>query len=211
MKVRPGTGIRGTRIDQAVRDWPCPGEQFLGGRRRRLHPLGHVFEQRAGWIIGDDDALPFRERLHLGGGRQIDVVEFRQCSRIGAEQVDPELLVDAGGQRVRAGQHEVDVDAARILLRLDLARELRRRRLGEGDARNEIGLCLAVIFDGLLRQREIARDIDDVERHRLLRQRQLREARAAEGRNACRTCNTADECPSGNRCLHGLPPVFCAT
>ena len=55
---------------------------------------------------------------------------------------------------------------ARILLRLDLAREFRSRRLGEGDPRNEVRLRLAVVFDGLLRQRQIAGDVDDVERDR---------------------------------------------
>ena len=67
---------------------------------------------------------------------------------------------------------------------LILPGEFRSRRLGEGDARNEVGLGLAVILDGLLRQRQIAGDVDDVEGDRACRQGQLGKARAAEGGNA---------------------------
>ena len=134
---------------------------------------------------------------------------FGQRVGVVRQQLDPELLLDAGRERVGAGQHEVDVDAARILLRLDLAGQLGRRRLGEGDARHELGLGLAVVLDGLLGQRQVAGDVDDVERHRRFRQRQLRLSRAAERGDAGRARDAADESTSAIRWRHVYPPCFC--
>ena len=125
------------------------------------------------------------------------------------DQVDPELLLDAGGERIGAGEHEVDVDPARILLRLDLACEFGSRRLGEGDARDQVRLRLAVVLDGLLRQRQVAGDIDDVERDGARRQGRLRKARPAEGRNAGSARGATDEGPSGDQGSSCLPPVLC--
>ena len=50
---------------------------------------------------------------------------FGRLPAYARQQLDPELLVDAGRERVGAGQHQVDVDAAGVLLRLDLARQFR--------------------------------------------------------------------------------------
>ena len=53
-------------------------------------------------------------------------------------QRHPQFLVDPRRQPIGAGQHQVDIDAPRVLLRLQLARQLRRRRLGEGDLRHQL-------------------------------------------------------------------------
>ena len=77
--------------------------------------------------------------------RQVDVLQLRQLGGVVGHQRHPQLLVDAGGQRVGAGQHQVDIDAARRLLRLQLARQFRRRRLAEGDLRHQLGIRLGEI------------------------------------------------------------------
>jgi hypothetical protein len=88
------------------------------------------------------------------------------------EELDPEVLLDAGRQRVEAADDEVDIDPAGLLHRLDLARQLRRRGLDEGHARDQVLLGVAVVLERLLQQRQRAADIDDVERDRGFRQRQ---------------------------------------
>jgi hypothetical protein len=80
--------------------------------------------------------------LHLAGAILIDLVEVGQLVLVGGQNVDPQILFQPGSKRIRAGEDQIDVDAVRILLRLDLARKLRGRSLGEGDARDEVRVAL---------------------------------------------------------------------
>ncbi len=124
---------------------------------------------------------------------------------MGRQQFAPtDCCSQAGRERVGAGQHEIDVDATGILLRLDLAGQFGRRRLGEGDLRDEIGLGLAVGLDRLLRQREIAGDVDDVEGYGRIRQSEPLSARGpwTEGQPQCR----ADEMPASRIIVHRFLP-----
>ena len=174
-----GPRIGGARVHEAVGVGLAPGEQRLCGRRRLLHLLGHVFEQRSRRVVGDGDPLVLGELLHLRRARQVLSFEVGELVGVFRQQVDPQPLLDAGGQPVGAGEHEVDVDAAGVLLRLDLAGELGRRRLGEGDPADRLRMIGAVFLDRLLGQCEVAGDVDDVDR--LWRRRQCR--RLSPGRD----------------------------
>ena len=174
--------IGGTRVHEAVGIGLAPGEQLLRGLRRLLHLLGHVLEERSRGVVGDGDPFVLGERLHLR--RALEVLSFEVAKLVGVfrQQFDPEPLLDAGGEPIGAGEHEVDIDAAGVLLRLDLAGELGRRRLGEGDPADRLRMVGAVFLDRLLGQRQVAGDVDDVDRLRRRRQcRRLRPGRGGEG------------------------------
>ena len=108
-----------------------PIEQFLRGLRRRLHRIGHVFDDRTGRAEHHAHRLVLCQTLHLPGARQVDDLQVRQRRGVVGHERDPQSAVDAGRQGVGPGQHQVDVHAVRGLLRLDLAGQLRRRRLAE--------------------------------------------------------------------------------
>ena len=166
MKARPGPELAGRAYMKRLGLAFAQSSSSWRGRRRR-DLVGHVFEQRPG-RVEHDARRPgsLRERLHLRGAGQIDLVELGQLVGEIGQHLRPQLLLDAGRQRVDAGQHDVDVDAVGVLLRLDLAGQLRRGRFGEGDLGDELGLRRGIGLDGLLRERQIAGDIDDVERDR---------------------------------------------
>ena len=103
------------------------------------------------------DAEPLAQRLHLLGGVEQDRVEVGQGAGLIREKLDPEVLRDAGAQRVGPGEHEVDVETARGLLGGDLAGQLRRGRLVEGQRRNKLRIGGGVGLDSRLRQRQVAR------------------------------------------------------
>src|SRR6185436_10819016 len=91
-----------------------------------------------------------------------------------------------------------DVDALGALHRLDLARQLGRGRLGEGDARDEIRVLGAVALDRVLRQREVAGDVDDVEGNGAFRQRGRLRQRLERNERGER---------GGDDAKHGAPPL----
>jgi len=78
----------------------------------------------------------------------------------------------------------VDVAATRALHRLQLARELRRRRLGEADLGDHVRMLLLVGLDRILRQCEVAGDIDDVDGDRR-GQKRTRDAKQRCAKGAC--------------------------
>jgi hypothetical protein len=160
-----------------------PGEQAFGRGRHVLDPLRRVFDQRAGRIIDDRHAIALAELVHVEGGRQIVGVQVRQRAAVIRIQLRPQVLIDAGGQAVEAGQHDVDVEMVGVLLGLDLAGEFRRRRLGVVELGDVLRMGLAVVLEALLGQGERAADVDDVDR--LCCRRQRRGIRRASMRRAC--------------------------
>src|SRR5439155_5477226 len=113
---------------------------------------------------------------------EIFSVELAELVGVFRQQVDPQPLLDAGGQPIGAGEYEIDIDAAGTLLRLYLAGKLGRRRLGEGDPADRLRMIGAVFLDRLLGQRQVAGDVDDVDRlWRRRRSRRLRPGRVGEG------------------------------
>ena len=140
-----------------------------------LHRVGHVFQDRPGRAEHHAYPLVLRQTLHLQRARQIDVLQVGQRGGVVGDDRNPQLLVDAGGQPVGAGQHQVDVHSPGVLLRLDLARQFRRRRLREGDLRHQLRVRLGVGLHRALGELQLARHVDDVERDR----------RGGQRRSAC--------------------------
>ena len=103
-------------------------------------------------------------------------------------------LLDAGGEDVEAAEHQLDVGAVRPLHRLQLAGQFRRRRLGEGEAR-DVGRVLGLVgLDRVLQQRERAADVDDVDDERGFRR--LRHKAAADRKRGGKTARaTPDRMP----------------
>ena len=121
MNVRPGPGIGRPRVDQPVRIGLAPGEQLLRRGRGLLDLVRVVLEQRTRGHERDLDALVLRELLHLRRGGLVIRHQVGEFRRIRGQQLDQQALLDAGGQEIGAGQHQVDVAAARALHRLQLA------------------------------------------------------------------------------------------
>jgi hypothetical protein len=84
------------------------------------------------------------------------------------------ISVDGSARRsvfqivARSPQHHQDVGAPGVLLRLDLARQLRRRRLREVDPRHDIPVRLDERVDHRLGQLRLPGHVDDRQVHRLL-------------------------------------------
>jgi hypothetical protein len=78
----------------------------------------------------------------------------------------PQALVDAGGEAVDAGEHEVDVDPVGVLLGLDLPGQLGRGRLRIRDLADDLRVGLHVFVDHALGELQVAGDVEDVEAHR---------------------------------------------
>ncbi|MGF6447144.1 hypothetical protein QF002_008020 [Paraburkholderia youngii] len=148
------------------------------GGLRRIADLGRVvFEQRTSRHIRDLETVALREILHLARARRVLVEHTGELRRVIGQQLDPQVLFDAGRERVRAGQYEVDVGASRGLHRLDLAGQLRRRSVRERDVRNEIRILRLERLEALLRELKIAGHVDDVDRDRIGRVRGKSERR----------------------------------
>ncbi len=194
-----GTRVRRPRVDQLVGIRLAPGEELGRGRRHLLHLVRVVLDQRARRHERDRDALVGGELLHLRRGRLVVRDQVRELRRVFGQDLDQQSLFDAGGEEVGARQHEIDVAAARALHRLELARQFRRRRLGEVELGDEVRVLLRVLLDRVLRQREVAGDVDDVDRHRALRHRRnLRRCNGSADSGHCprrsRPCSAAARC-----------------
>ena len=103
--------------------------------------------------------------VHLARRREIVVQNAGEFGGVIGQHLDPKPLIDAGRQGPHARQHEIDIAAARRLHGLQLAGELRRRRLIEGHFGYKFGMLCLIGFDRGLRQRQIAGDVDDIDRH----------------------------------------------
>ena len=91
--------------------------------------------------------------------------------------------------------HQVDVDAPGGLLRLDLARQLRRRRLREVDLGDQLRIVLDEGLDRALGKLQVAGDVDHVEARparwaAVAARRRGRPVRRRQGRR-CRQCRRA--------------------
>ena len=194
----PRPGIRRPRIQEALGMRLRPIQQFLRRLRRLLHRVRHVFDDRAGRAINHAHRLVLRQALHLPGTRQVDVLQLRQHGGVVGHQRHPQLLVDARRKAVGAGQHQVDIDASRRLLRLQLARQFGRRRLREGDLRHQLGVRLGECLHRALGKLQLAGDVDDIERDRRGWQRRRRSGVRPSGAERGEAGNPAEQCTAVN-------------
>ena len=180
-KGAPGARVGWARVQKLARVGLAPGEQF--GRRlgRVGHRLGVVLEQRAALHEAHLQPIALGQLLHLGCRRVVLVGVGLEHAVVLGQELEPQALLDAGGQRVGAGQHQIDVGAPGRLHGLDLAGDLRRGGVGEGHARHQIRVLVAKRLQRLLRDGQVARHVHDVQRDRRgLRQR----GGARQGRGA---------------------------
>ena len=206
-----GAGIGGPRVDQTVGIGFAPRQQLRRRGRYLLDLVGVVFEQRPRWHEDHGDAVILCQLLHLRGGGLIVAHEVREFCRVFWKDLHQHALLDPRGEKVSAGQHQVDVTAARTLHGLELPRQFRRRRLGEVDLRNHLRVFLLVGLDGVLRERQVTGDVDDIDRHRALRHRgslrgggpgsQYQQRRRAERRRSDAQRATAGREPGRIECL----------
>ncbi len=204
----PGPGVGRPGVEELLRMRLGPVQQFLRRLWRLLHRVRHVFDDRAGGTEHHAHRLVLRQGLHFQRTGQIDLRQLRQLGRVVGHQRHPQLLVDARGQAVGAGQHQIDIDPAGILLRLELPRQLGRGRLGERDLRHQLRIGLRVLFHGPLGQLQLPRHVDDVQHDRCGRQyRRGRGARTAQAQ-CRRPRRPGQQRPaSGCREVHGRFPV----
>ena len=168
----PRTGIGRASIDELVRVFLRPGQQFFSGLGRCLHLVGVIFKKGARWIIGNHNALALRHFLHTPCWFKIDILKLRQAVIRQRDDVGPYVIGKSGGKRIRPDDHHVYVNSVGALLRLDFPRQFRRRCLVEGEARNQRFLLGCEIVEDRLGQGQIASGINDVERY--WRRRQFR-------------------------------------
>src|SRR5439155_9921364 len=102
---------------------------------------------------------------------------------------------------VGSGEHEVELHVVRLLLRLQLGRELRRGRGLELDAAHVFRVLLPVVLDGGLRKLQLSGDVDDREADRARRQGGQRRGggRARRGRGGRAAGRTARAARGGER------------
>jgi hypothetical protein len=143
-----------------------PREQFLGRGRRRGHRLRVVHDQRPGRHLRGEDAVPLTQLGHPLGVVGVDVVELGQLGVVVRSELVPQVLRDTGGQAVGAGQHQVDVEPAGVLLRLDLRGQFGRRGLGGDELGDDVRVGLREVVEHALRKLQVAGDVDDVDRLR---------------------------------------------
>ena len=143
----PRAGICRTRVEELVRIFLGPSQKLLRRGRDLLDAIRHIFEQRAGWVIGDDHAEILAQRQHAMGRFKIDCREIRQGGGVIRQKLDPQVLGNTCGKCIGACQNEIDVEPVRSLLRFDFAWKFRGWCLGERDLRHKFRLGLGVIFD----------------------------------------------------------------
>src|SRR4029078_11567323 len=97
--------------------------------------------------------------------------QIRKLRRVFGEDLDEKALLDARSEKIRSPQNEIVPAATGALDRLQLAWNLRRRRLREVELGNEVRVLLRVKLERILRQCEIPGGIHDVDRHGTLRHR----------------------------------------
>ena len=198
-------GVRRARIEEPLGVRLRPVQQLLRGLGRHLHRVGHVLDDRAARAEHHAYRLVLGQALHLPRTRQVDVLQLRQLRAVVSDQRHPQLLIDAGGQPVGAGQHKVDIDTPCRLLCLQLARQLRRRRLREGDLRHQLRVRLGERLHRPLRELQLSGHVDHIECHRGGRQRRRRggprTARAKRGKtgNAAKQRPAVNDCPDHDR------------
>jgi len=154
-----------------VRIGLAPRKQFRRRGRHLLHLGRVVLEQRSGRHERHDQRVVLRKVVHLARGGKVVVEYSGKLRGVVRQDLDPEALVDARGQRAHAGQYQINVGAACRLHRLQFCREFRRRSLAEGDLGDEIRILGGIGFDGALRKRQVAGNVDDVDRDGALGQR----------------------------------------
>ncbi|MDT4865090.1 hypothetical protein FQZ97_998760 [compost metagenome] len=94
-----------------------------------------VFEQRARWVIGYDDALALRHFLHAPGWLKIDVLQLWQTIVRKRDDIGPDIVSETRRKSIRANDDHIDIDPVGALLRLDLAGQFRCRCFVKGKAR----------------------------------------------------------------------------
>ena len=116
---------------------------------------------------------PLARRLHLGGGRQVDVVELRQAAGVvpAAASTQSFWSMPAESASVPVSTRSMSTRPASCCA-LILPASSGAGALVKVMRETRFGFALRIVLDRLLRQREIAGDVDDVERDRARRQRQ---------------------------------------
>jgi len=107
--------------------------------------------------------VALRKVLHLG--RRLEVVrhQVREPALEVRQDLHPQALLDPGGQPVGTGQDEVVLRLAGVLLRLDLAGQLRGGGLGVVGAAGHVRVRLDEVLDHALGELQVARHVDDVQ------------------------------------------------
>src|SRR5438552_2674860 len=162
----PGARVRWTRVHELARVGLHPRLELVRRPRRRLDPGGVVDED--GPPVAHDrrqqEALALALQ-HLPRVGQLFAGEERVVLR---EELDELAVVGEHGAGVLPDEEQVHVDTSRVLLRLDLRGQLRRRRALEVHRLDLLRIGLRVVFDDDTRRREIAGDVDDGDRGRPL-------------------------------------------
>src|SRR5437773_8488402 len=162
----PRTRVRGTRVHELAGVGLHPRPELVRRPRRRLDPGGVVDED--GPAVAHDrrqqEALALALQ-HLPRVGQLFAGEERVVLR---EELDELAVVGEHGAGVLPDEEQVHVDTSRVLLRLDLRGQLRRRRALEVHRLDLLRFGLRVVFDDDTRRREIAGDVDDGDRGRPL-------------------------------------------
>jgi hypothetical protein len=91
--------------------------------------------------------------------------------------LDELLVLREQRAAILSGEHEIDVEAAGILLGFDLGRQFRGRGPLYLDLLDLVRMCLLVVLENDLRRGEIASSVDDRQSYRLCRGSPLRRDR----------------------------------
>ena len=83
------------------------------------------------------------------------------------KELEPEVLLDAGGEPVGPGQHHRDVGAIGLLLGDDSRSQLRRGRLRKLEVRDPFRVVLDIVLDRRLGQLGLPGHVDHRQRDRL--------------------------------------------
>src|SRR5207245_4169517 len=161
-----GAGVRGTRVHELARVGLHPRLELVRRPRRRLD-LGGVVDEDGPPVAHDrrqQEALALALQ-HLPRVGQLFAGEERVVLR---EELDELAVVGEHGAGVLPDEEQVHVDTSRVLLRLDLRGQLRRRRALEVHRLDLLRMGLRVALSDDTRRREIAGDVDDGDRGRPL-------------------------------------------
>ena len=196
MKVRPGPELAGRAYMKRFGIGLGPGEQFLGGGRRRLAPCRACIRAaaRTGRRRRTRPGSAARPCIFARAG-QVDVVELGQLGRVVGQRsaIQSFWSTPAESASMPVSTRSMSTRLASCCA-LILPGSSGAGALVKVMRETSFGLGGGVGLDRLLRQREIAGDVDDVQRDGRGRQRQTRpgqEGECCHRRRARRQCRRA--------------------
>ena len=171
--VRAGPGVRRPRVRELA-GFSLAQASSSSRRRRRVLDLGRVvLEQRAGRVVGDDDALVLGLLLHLGRGLEVGRVEAARRSRAAPSATGP-ARCPPRGRRCRSARGRCRAGPA-FCWALTLPASSGAVAVVKVTRRAAFGFSSRYFSIAVLGELQVAGDVEDVERHRLVRQlRRLR-------------------------------------